>query len=96
MDYERIQDPSGKIPVNEPVFLIRGQDSVGGDAVRAWADLYLAKGGDPRIAESARAQAILMDAWSVKKLADVPPGTPIVTMTKIDMGHGADHGSPGD
>ena len=25
-DYDRIQDPDGKIPANEPVFLIRGQD----------------------------------------------------------------------
>lgn len=25
-DYNHIQDPSGKIPKDEPVFLIRGQD----------------------------------------------------------------------
>ena len=28
-DYNRIQDPAGKIPADEPVFLLRAQDELG-------------------------------------------------------------------
>jgi len=38
-DYDRIQDPDSKIPLDEPVFLIRGQDPVGAAVVRYWAQL---------------------------------------------------------
>jgi hypothetical protein len=69
-DYNRIQDPEGKIPDDEPVFLIRGQDQVSGDAVRAWADLNDKAGGDPDLSEKARGQANLMDMWPTKKKAD--------------------------
>ena len=69
-DYARIQDPQGKIPVNEPVFLIRGQDAIGAHAVRAWANLNDAVGGDSRLTELALEQAERMVAWPVKKLAD--------------------------
>ncbi len=34
-DYDRIQDTVGKIPENEPVFLIRGQDLAAPAALRA-------------------------------------------------------------
>jgi hypothetical protein len=84
MDYQRIQDPAGLIPDAEPVFLIRGQDEIGSMIVRAWADEYQKRGGDPVIADSARAQAILMDAWPTKKAADVPEGTPIATATAME------------
>lgn len=36
-DYERFQDPAGLIPVEEPVFLIRGQDLTAPDTLRYWA-----------------------------------------------------------
>ena len=71
-DYNRIQDPENKIPEDEPVFLIRGQDEVSGDAVRAWADLNQNAGGDPDLSKRARAQAKLMDEWPRKKKADGP------------------------
>jgi hypothetical protein len=51
------------IPADEPVFLIRGQDAVGGDAVRAWADLAEANGAGADILGMARAHAAKMDAW---------------------------------
>ena len=70
-DYNRIQDPAGKIPDDEPVFLIRGQDVVSGDAVRAWADLNDDAGGDPEASRLAREQADRMDAWSPKKPCDL-------------------------
>jgi hypothetical protein len=60
------------IPRDEPVFLIRAQDAVSGDAVRAWADLAEAKGAAPEILQRARAHAALMDAWPTKKTPDLP------------------------
>lgn len=71
-DYMRIQDPAGEIPADEPVFLIRGQDIVSGDAVRAWSDLNLKAGGDPELSKRACEQADLMDQWPKKKKADGP------------------------
>jgi hypothetical protein len=70
-DYMRIQDPENKIPDDEPVFLIRGQDNVSGDTVRAWADLNDSSGGDPELSKRAREHAVLMDEWPTKKKADL-------------------------
>lgn len=70
-DYNRIQDPAGKIPKDEPVFLIRAQDTSSGDAVRAWAALNDSHGGDPEASRLAIEQAARMDAWPVKKPADL-------------------------
>lgn len=61
-----------RIPADEPVFLIRGQDVVGGDAVRAWADLAEVAGADPSIVSIAREHAAKMDAWPKKKTPDLP------------------------
>jgi len=83
MDYNDVVALDKKIPADEPVFLIRGQDAVGAHIVRQWADAFESAGGDPKLAESARAHALLMDAWPKKKLADVPDGTPIATATQI-------------
>lgn len=62
-DYNRIQDPAGKIGEDEPVFLIRAQDQVAPMAVMAWAEQHLAWGGDPMLADLARAHARLMRKW---------------------------------
>lgn len=59
------------IPRDEPVFLIRGQDAVGGAAVRAWATLAEANGADPHIVGVARRHAHKMDAWPKKKTPDL-------------------------
>ena len=69
-DYDRIQDPSGKIPEEEPVFLLRGQDKFAAKAVRAYARLVEAE--SPEIAKRAFEQADLMDKWPVKKIPDGP------------------------
>lgn len=60
------------IPGDEPVFLIRGQDAVSGDAVRAWADLAERAGSSSEIIEMARAHAAKMDEWPKKKTPDLP------------------------
>jgi hypothetical protein len=71
-DYNRIQDPEGKIPENEPVFLIRAQDEVGAAAVRAWAHLYRVNGGADPVYLSAMRHAERMEVWPKHKPADVP------------------------
>ena len=71
-DYARIQDPEGKIPEDEPVFLLRSQDALAATAVRFYASLVQIRGGDPQIARRAREQADRMDAWLRKKLPDLP------------------------
>ena len=58
---------------DEPVFVIRAQDTVSGDAVRGWADLAEAAGVSPSMVEMAREHARRMDEWSHKKVADLPP-----------------------
>lgn len=70
-DYNRIQDPAGKIPDGEPVFLIRGQDLCGAATVRHWADLNEAAGGDPKATALAREHAAKMTGWPVSKLCDL-------------------------
>lgn len=68
-DYQRIQDPAGLIPAEEPVFLLRGQDPHASFAVRAWAAAVEDAGGSPEIVTRARNHADEMDAWPTKKQA---------------------------
>lgn len=60
------------IPADEPVFLIRGQDVIGGAAVRAWADMAERVGSSPEIVRIAREHATKMEGWPKKKVADLP------------------------
>lgn len=64
-DYNRIQDPENKIPEDEPVFLLRGQDFVAPDIVEAWADRAEAAGAYADIVMSARDQAKRMRDWQI-------------------------------
>lgn len=70
-DYNRIQDPAGLIPEDEPVFLIRAQDELGADIVDAWAMLNEKNNGDHKLTELARDHAARMRAWPKKKKADL-------------------------
>ena len=72
LDYNRIQDPAGLIPDTEPVFLIRGQDIVGPDAVLAWADLAEKAGADRSIIDGARDQARRMRIYQRNRGAKTP------------------------
>lgn len=74
---EIITDP------NEPVFVIRGQDTVSGPAVRAWADLAEHAGADPDILQSARDHSYRMDDWRPKSVPDMPK-------KKVDPGDAVD------
>jgi hypothetical protein len=74
-DYERIQDPEGIIPADEPVFLIRGKDIAAPAAVEAWAALAEASGASEAIVETARAHARAMRVYQEqfgKQVPDMP------------------------
>lgn len=71
-DYDRIQDPTGLIPEDEPVFLLRAQDKHAAMAVRNYAMRVRVAGGDPGIIDIAEAHADLMDAWLKHKSPDLP------------------------
>ena len=62
-DYNRIQDPAGLIPDDEPVFLIRGQDRAAPGAIEAWANLAEAYGAEANIIAAAREHAALVRAY---------------------------------
>lgn len=61
-DYNRIQDPAGRIPDDEPVFLLRGQDVLAAAIVRAYAN-SAALAGSHEIARVSMEWADNMDAW---------------------------------
>jgi hypothetical protein len=54
------------------VFLIRGGDAVGPQAVMAWADLAASMGASREIVAAARAQATAMLTWQSEHGAKVP------------------------
>ena len=72
-DYNRIQDPAGLIPVDEPVFLLRAQDPSAAVAVRRWAEENLRNGGDPEASRLATMQAERMEKWEEHKPVDLHP-----------------------
>ncbi len=71
-DYGRIQDPSGLIPADMPVFLLLGKDKHAARTVRFWADQVESDGGDAAIVAMARAHADLMDTIPFHKQPDLP------------------------
>ena len=73
-DYNRIQDPKGIIPEDEPVFLLRAQDEMAPVVVWMWAELYEQTGGDKELIELAKISACNMIKWQVlygRKTADL-------------------------
>lgn len=62
-DYSRIQDPAGKVPADEPVFLIRAQDMNAAATVEFWASRAEGYGAKPDIVAAARAQAQAIRNW---------------------------------
>lgn len=75
-DYDRLQDPAGLIPPDEPVFLIRGQDVLGPATVDQWAALAQLAGASSEIVAKARAHAEAMRKYQRRtgrrKLPDLP------------------------
>ena len=71
-DYQRIQDPWEKIPEDEPVFLLRGQDVLAPDVVEYWAQLLKNQGGEEQLVTAAKAQAHKMRDWQKDQKVKVP------------------------
>ncbi len=75
-DYDHIQDNTGKIADDEPVFLIRAKDVCAPEAVEAWAAIAQSEGADPVIVRTARLHAERMREWQNKtglaKVPDIP------------------------
>lgn len=72
-DYDRIQDPAGKIPEDEPVFLIRGQDRLGAEIVLEWLQRYQELNDcDPAVVAAVSVHLGKMTVWPKKKTADMP------------------------
>ena len=75
-DYMHIQDQTGKVAQDEPVFLLRAKDSLAPNTVRYWAALLLDHNGDVVAYKAAMEQAELMEEWqenNMSKLPDTPP-----------------------
>lgn len=66
-DYSRIQDPENKIPEDEPVFLLRGQDRAAVPAIAAWIQEHERNGGDPQLTKLAHQQIARMDDWQADR-----------------------------
>jgi hypothetical protein len=70
-DYDRIQDPAGLIPEDEPVMLFRAQDELATQVLELYANLLYAK-GRVEMAKLVDAHAVAFHAWPKKKLPDMP------------------------
>lgn len=72
-DYNRIQDPDGKIPDDEPVFLFRAQDELFEEVLRFYARRLNEKYGE----RTAEMQALTLShaeagmVWPHKKAPDL-------------------------
>lgn len=81
LDYQRIQDPAEIIPVDEPVFLLRGQDPAAASAVRAWAVIARALGSPEHVCASAERQADEMERWHRTCGGRTKPTAPLARQT---------------
>jgi hypothetical protein len=74
-DYNRIQDPAGKIGAEEPVFLMRAQDDAFCTILAFAIDQYRGRQADGVVARLER-HLSLAQQWQAThptKVADVPP-----------------------
>lgn len=71
-DYNRIQDPAGLIPEDEPVILFRGQDVFAPAALRLYADILESNNAGSELIGLIRSQATEMENWRVHKVPDLP------------------------
>lgn len=71
-DYNRIQDPSGKIGEDEPVFLLRAKDSLAPGILMMWATELINRGGDKKMAKMVTDHAVKMVEWQEKNGCKLP------------------------
>lgn len=71
-DYNRIQDPAGLIPEDEPVFLVRAQDPVAIQTLEAYvAATKKLPTYDPDLVRLVEDHIARMAEWPTKKFSDV-------------------------
>ena len=70
-DYNRIQDPDGKIADDEPVFLLRAKDKFAPHVVREWARLVRLS-GDTALAGHVYGWAREMETWQAENGCKTP------------------------
>lgn len=71
-DYNRIQDPAGLIPDDEPVFLVRAQDVCAIPTLLAWIHQARHVGASEEIIELVKAQIDRMADWKISHAVKVP------------------------
>lgn len=72
-DYDnRLIDKDNRIPEDEPVFLLRGQDKLAPKLLLMWAMELRLAGGDPAMAENAEAHAQRMINWQKNHKCKTP------------------------
>lgn len=74
-DYNRIQDPAGLIPDNEPVMVLRGQDIAAPAALRAYATAAATAGASDELVLTVLKHARAMEEWQrlvARKTPDLP------------------------
>ncbi len=68
----RIVDTKGKIPEDEPVFLLRGQDPFAVDMINHYIKLHLEHYGPGPITQQLEKHIQRVINWPVKKKTDLP------------------------
>ncbi len=68
--YGQIHAERKFIPLDEPVFLFRGQDQLAPAIIREYAFRYVEATGDEDAAARIREQADRMEAWQPRKIPD--------------------------
>jgi len=71
-DYQRIQDPLGKIGEDEPVFLIRGKDLAAVPTITAWAQEAARLGADKELCRAVLRFANYVEWWQYQNACKVP------------------------
>jgi len=71
-DYNRIQDPENKIPEDEPVFILRGQDWLAPGLLFEWAKKLREVGGDENMASKVENHAKEMINWQQNVKSKIP------------------------
>lgn len=96
-DYARIQDPDKRIPENEPVFLLRAQDTLFSSTLHEYADKLERLGGGEEMVEAIREHAQLGMDWPHRKnIPDMPPLTTVNVVQRADYAaHGSFHTTNG-
>ena len=71
-DYMHIQDSTGKIHKDEPVFLLRAQDKLAVDTMLFWARKLEESGGSKEVVLTVRRHAQAMCDWQSTNSCKIP------------------------